>query len=80
MTMQPAGLHDGITGTEQTAVHPGPRLGWVFRDRRQLASPYPEPGPDPQAITGQLTARQEKAQQAWRFSRCGSPGRCCRSP
>ena len=24
---------------------PGPRLGWVFRDRRELAAPYPEPEP-----------------------------------
>ena len=47
---------------------PGPRLGWTFRERRQLISPYAEPGPDPQAITGQLTARKEKAQRAWWFS------------
>jgi hypothetical protein len=68
MTTQPPGLQDQVTGTEQMLFTPGPRLGWVFRDRRQLASPYAEPGPDPQAITGQLTARKEKAQRAWRFS------------
>jgi hypothetical protein len=68
MTMQPAALHDGITGTEQMLFTPGPRLGWMFRDRRQLVSPFAEPGPDPQAIAGQLTARKEKAQRAWRFS------------
>ena len=33
MTMQPAALHDGITGTEQMLFTPGPRIGWVFRDR-----------------------------------------------
>jgi hypothetical protein len=66
--MQPAGLQDQVTGTEQMLFTPGPRLGWTFRDRRQLISPYTEPGPDPQAITGQLTARKEKAQRAWRFS------------
>jgi hypothetical protein len=68
MTMQPAGLPDQVTGTEQMLFTPGPRLGWVFRDRRRLISPYAEPGPDPQAITAQLTARREKAQRAWRFS------------
>ena len=68
MTMQPAGLQDQVTGTEQMLFTPGPRLGWVFRDRHQLISPYAEPGPDPQAITGQLTARKERAGRAWRFS------------
>ena len=68
MTMQPAALHDGITGTEQMLFTPGPRLGWVFRDRHQLISPYAEPGPDQQAITGKLTAQKERAERAWRFA------------
>ncbi|MFZ0166215.1 MAG: hypothetical protein WAL12_21755, partial [Trebonia sp.] len=32
---------------------PGPRLGWVFRDRRELAAPYPEPEPSPHAVHAQ---------------------------
>ena len=26
---------------------PGARLGWIFRDLRQLAAPFSEPEPDP---------------------------------
>jgi len=44
---------------------PGPRLGWVFRDRRELAAPYPEPEPNPQAIQAQAAARMTAAEQAW---------------
>jgi hypothetical protein len=66
MTMQPAPSR--ITGAEQMLFTPGPRLGWVFRDRHRLVSPYAEPGPDPQAVAGQLTARRERAERAWRFS------------
>ena len=33
---------------------PGPRLGWVFRDRYELAVPYPELAPDPQAIQARI--------------------------
>jgi hypothetical protein len=44
---------------------PGPRLGWVFRDRRELAAPYPEPEPSPQAIQAQATTRMTAAEQAW---------------
>ena len=51
---------------------PGPRLGWVFRDRRELASPYPEPQPSPQAIQDRAAARstaaEEKWQRAWRWA------------
>ena len=34
MTMQPAGLQDQATGDERLLFTSGPRLGWVFRDRR----------------------------------------------
>lgn len=44
---------------------PGPRLGWVFRDRRELAVPYPEPEPSPDAIQAQASARMTGADQAW---------------
>jgi hypothetical protein len=44
---------------------PGPRLGWVFRDRRELAVPYPEPEPSPHAIQEDAAARIDAAEQAW---------------
>jgi hypothetical protein len=68
MTMQPAGLQDGTTGAERLLFTSGPRLGWVFRDRRQAITPYTEPEPDSQVLAGQLTARRERARRAWRFS------------
>jgi hypothetical protein len=68
MTTQPAGLQGPATGAEQLLFTGGPRLGWTFRDRRQLITPYTEPQPDPQAVTGQVTARREQAERAWRFS------------
>jgi len=68
MTMQPADLQGPATGAEYLLFTGGPRLGWVFRDRRRLATPYAEPEPDPQAVTGQVTARREQAERAWRFA------------
>jgi len=53
------GGHEGLLFT------PGPRLGWVFRDRRELAAPYPEPEPSPHAIQAQAAARINAAEQAW---------------
>lgn len=44
---------------------PGPRLGWVFRDRRELAVPYPEPEPSAHAIQAGAAARIAAAEQAW---------------
>jgi len=44
---------------------PGPRLGWVFRDRRELAAPYPEPEPSPHAVHAQAAARMATAERAW---------------
>jgi hypothetical protein len=48
---------------------PGPRLGWVFRDRHELAVPYPEPAPDPQAIQARVAARATAADEALARSR-----------
>lgn len=42
---------------------PGPRLGWVFRDRRELAAPYPEPEPSQQVIQAQATGRAATAER-----------------
>jgi len=44
---------------------PGPRLGWIFRDRRELAVPYPEPEPSPHAIQARAAARMAAAEQRW---------------
>jgi hypothetical protein len=68
MTMQPAASQPVITGAERLLFTSGPRLGWVFRDRRQLITPYAEPQPDPQLTAGRVAARQERAERAWRFS------------
>jgi len=68
MTMTPAALQDGTTGAERLLFTSGPRLGWVFRDRRQAITPYTEPEPDPQALATQLTTRLQRAQRSWRFS------------
>jgi hypothetical protein len=59
-------------GREQLLFTPGPRLGWVFRDRRELAVPYPEPQPSPQVIQTQAATRTATADQAlaraWRWT------------
>ena len=68
MTMQHAVPQRDAVQTERLLFVGGPRLGWVFRDRRQFITPYPEPGPDQQAIVGHATARRDRAQRAWRFS------------
>jgi hypothetical protein len=68
MTMQHAVPQRDAVQAERLLFAGGPRLGWVFHDRRQLITPYPEPGPDQQAIAGQAAARRERAQRAWRFS------------
>ena len=68
MTMTPAALQDGTTGAERLLFTSGPRLGWVFRDRRQAITPYTEPEPDPQALATQLTTRLQRAERSWRFS------------
>jgi hypothetical protein len=68
MTMQPAGSQGEITGTEQLLFTPGPRLGWVFRARRDLITPYTEPEPDPQAINDAVGTRRVRAQRAWMFA------------
>lgn len=43
---------------------PGPRLGWVFRDRGELAVPFPEPEPDPEAIAARLESQAAAADGA----------------
>jgi len=66
--MQPAALPRTTAGAERLLFTRGPRLGWVFRDRRQLIAPYAELQPDPQLISGHLAARRQRAGRAWRLS------------
>ena len=66
MSFRPAPTAAGPAPTgRQLLFTPGPRLGWVFRDRRELALPYPEPQPNPQVIQAQAAARAAGAEQAW---------------
>jgi hypothetical protein len=48
---------------------PGPRLGWIFRDRRELADPYPEVAPDEKAMREQAEARYKEADAAYQKMR-----------
>jgi hypothetical protein len=61
MTMQPT----ATPGPAQLLFTPGPRLGWTFRSRRDLVTPYSEPPPDPQAIGREAANRVAAAQQSW---------------
>jgi len=45
---------------------PGPRLGWVFRDRRQLAAPFPEPAPDREAMRAAAERRAQADHDSYR--------------
>ncbi|MBO0804766.1 MAG: hypothetical protein J2P25_17040, partial [Nocardiopsaceae bacterium] len=49
----------------------GPRLGWAFRDRREMVPAYPEPKPAPQAVqsmaAARVTAADLRLQRAWRW-------------
>ena len=45
---------------------PGQRLGWIFRDRRQFATAFPEPPPARQQVPPQLIVAGQAAQQRFR--------------
>jgi hypothetical protein len=66
MAMHPAHPRSETTGAEQLLFTRGPRLGWVFCDRSELAVPFAEPQPTPQAIGAQAAAEVTAAEQAWR--------------
>ena len=55
MTVQPALVLDRL-------FTPGARLGWVFRDPRRMAAPFPEPPPEPERTRDQVAARAAAAQ------------------
>jgi hypothetical protein len=48
---------------------PGARLGWTFRDRRSLITPYAEPPPDQELIREQVTARAASTQRSYQRAR-----------
>ena len=48
---------------------PGARLGWIFRDLRQLAAPFSEPEPDPGETREQAAARAAAAQASYARAR-----------
>jgi hypothetical protein len=50
---------------ERLLFTPPVRLGWTFRSRRALITPYPEPPPDPQIIGQQAAARLAAATTSW---------------
>jgi hypothetical protein len=70
MSMQPAPAAPvpAAEGADRRAslFTPGPRLGWVFRDRRQLAAPFPEPRPDLEAMRAAAAQQAEAAEKAYR--------------
>jgi hypothetical protein len=48
---------------------PGGRLGWAFRDRRQLIAPFPEPEPDPETVRRQSVHRADAAEKSYKRAR-----------
>jgi hypothetical protein len=64
MTIQPPPA-DAL-GRRAALFTPGPRLGWVFRDRRQLAAPFPEPPPDHEAMRAAAERRAQADQASYR--------------
>jgi hypothetical protein len=48
---------------------PGARLGWIFRDRRALLAPYPEPEPDLEQLREQAATRAAAAQARYAQAR-----------
>jgi hypothetical protein len=64
MHQQPA-APPGRAAPEHLLLTPPARLGWTFRSRRALISPYPDPPPDPEIIRQQAAARLAAASQSW---------------
>ena len=66
-TAQPPGA--GLEPARRGALFVAPpRLGWVFRDRRQLLAPFGDPPPvlQSQSVPPQLEAERAAAEQAYR--------------
>jgi hypothetical protein len=68
-TAQPPGAGTDLEPARRAALFTAPpRLGWVFRDRRQLLAPFGEPPPvlQSQSVPPQLEAERAAAEQALR--------------
>jgi hypothetical protein len=77
MSVPPAAA--GGAGDQRALLFtPGARLGWIFRDRRELAGPYPDPRPDEAAMREQAAARAAEADAAYQKMRkwVGTPSLC----
>src|SRR5947209_7979822 len=62
MSVQPAHVLDRL-------FTPGARLGWIFRDPRQLTAPFPESAPDPEHARETVAARAAAAQASYARAR-----------
>ncbi len=69
MTNWPSLAGGGTPERQALLFTPGPRLGWTFRDRRSLITPYQEPPPDPDVIREQAAAQLAAAQRSWQRAR-----------
>jgi hypothetical protein len=65
----PTGAAGGARDQRALLFTPGARLGWIFRDRRELADPYPEAPPDEKAMREKAAARCEEADAAYQKMR-----------
>jgi len=63
MYQQPA--QGGRAARDRLLFTPPARLGWTFRSRRALITPYAEPPPDPEMIRQRATARLAAAGTSW---------------
>jgi hypothetical protein len=68
MHPQPA-APPGRTARERFLLTPPARLGWTFRSRRELISPYAGLPPDPEVIRQGAAARLAAATASWRRAR-----------
>src|SRR5215470_17565419 len=68
MSVQPA-TPAGVLERRAILFTPGPRLGWVFRDRHQLAAPFPEPPPDLETMRAAATERARFTRVTYRKAR-----------
>src|SRR5580692_4192773 len=68
MDQQPAAQRGRPAG-ERLLFTPPARLGWTFRSRRALITPYGEPPPDPEVIRQQAATRLTAATTSWQRAR-----------
>jgi hypothetical protein len=65
MYQQPPAAQRGRAARDRLLFTPPARLGWTFRSRRALITPYAEPAPDPELIRQQAAVRLTAAQVSW---------------